>query len=225
MKSTHNRLRLAAILFALPLASHAAPGAYVGVDAGANWQRTQKMYQAGFNFVNLELEKPFDSGTVLAIKAGYAFPSGVRAELELAERSNDMETFTARAYDGGGSLDASGKETARSLFANAWYDFAPQAAVFNVRPYVGAGVGRTRVKVHDMQAGGVSFGSADAWVNAVQVGAGVIVPLQANLGLSIDYRFLRTQSGNFGSIRNIPPGDVHTRYSANSLSLGLQYAF
>lgn len=224
MRMNLNVLALAAVtLAALPLTTRAAEGAYIGVEAGANQQKLQRMYQSGFNFVNLAAEKPFDSGRLLGLKTGWAWNNGLRAEFEWVERSNDLKTFTARLYDGGGSLEAGGHETASSAFVNLWYDFKP--TVLGLRPYVGAGVGRTRVKVHDMTAGGVPFGSADASVSAYQLGAGVSYALCPKLDLSLDFRRLRTKSGNFGSIQNIPAGDAMARYDANSLSVGLNYAF
>lgn len=223
MKFRMHTLALAALT--LPLTAVAAEGAYIGFELGANSQQRQHLSQQDFNFVNIDTKKPFKSGRVLGLTGGWVFANGLRAELEYADRSNDLKNFNGRLYDGGGSLEGKGTENAVSMFANLWYDFQPVAGLFGIRPYVGAGLGRTRIRVNDLEAGGVSFGSASATVNSYQIGVGASYEVKPNVALSLDFRRLKAQDANFGSIRNIPPGDVKGGYSSNSLNLGLRYTF
>lgn len=215
-------LGTACSMLALPIISFAEGGPYIGIEGGANWQEPQSLMQAGFHFVTLDLKDPVDSGYIVGIKGGWALPSHLRPELELDYRSNDFKSFNARLYDGGGSLDAKGSESAISGFVNLWYDFKALPGAFSaMHPYIGGGVGVTRIIVRNMEAGGVQFGSASYTVASYQLGAGVNFNLRQNLTMSVDYRYLSTQIGNLGNIQNIPPGDVYARYRANSVLIGL----
>lgn len=216
---------LASLVLAFPLSALAAEGPYLGFELGGNWTRQQHLTQNGFNFVNIDTKQPLDSGLLWGVKGGWSFANGLRPELEYSERSNELKSFNARLFDGGGNLEGHGKENAESTFANLWYDFQPVAALGNLRPYFGGGIGRTRIRVRNLEAGGVPFGSSSASVNAWQLGAGVAYDIKPNWVMSLDLRHLKADTGNFGSIQNIPPGDVHAGYAANSLNLGLHYQF
>jgi len=99
---------------------------------------------------DIVVESGFDTGYVVDGAIGYAHASGLRGEIALGYRSNDIDSLTI-ADDGGlgglldlGSLNGlstsavSGDARMISLMANGYYDFDLGGGL---RPFLGAGVG------------------------------------------------------------------------------------
>ncbi|RZL02002.1 MAG: porin family protein [Rubrivivax sp.] len=198
---------------------------YVALAAGSTTLPTQGLYQQNFQFVNIGFDNQARLNGFLGVTLGRAFSNGLRPELELSRRENDISKFGNRLYDGGGQLDGHGTEGGDFALLNVWYDIDLSRFNIPVRPYIGAGLGRARIKVKGLEAGGVNFGDAKADVSANQLGVGLAFNVTDNLTLSLDYRYIRTEAGNFGSIPNIPPGDVEARYKASSTSIALRIHF
>ncbi len=211
----------ACALFALPACADPTAGAYLGIQGGPNWEQSQNLMQDGKSFVNAKLATGFASG----ITTGWQFASGLRLELELDYRRNKLQSFNSRLYDGGGSIDANGFETAFTGFGNVWYDFRTAMGVFStVHPFIGGGIGVAHIGVRNLEAGGVRFGNASATMFAYQLGAGIDYDVTPRLTLSMGYRFMRTSYGSFGSIPYLPPTEVRARYTAQSILFSLRYA-
>jgi opacity protein-like surface antigen len=218
----------ASLLCALPSAqAHWFDGHnYVALELGNNRASQQDLYQSGFNFVNIGFDNGFDATSARGIAFGRALSLGPRMEFAYNERSNDIATFGNRLYDGGGALSGQGRERLRAWQINLWYDLDLQPLLgLPLSPYLGLGTGQGRIDVENLAAGGVSFGDANADVWVRQWGLGVAWAVTEHIHLDLGYRRVRTSVGNFGSIPNIPPGDVDARYRAGTTQLGLRWHF
>ncbi|TXH04815.1 MAG: OmpA family protein [Nevskiaceae bacterium] len=204
-----SRLALAACtLAALPFAAMAGDGAYIGLEGGADFLHHQTVLG----------DSKFDPGYVGGITGGYAFANGLRPELELNYRYDNLRSI-------GGSKNVDGVEKAYSAMGNLWYDFkSDHGLLATLHPYVGAGIGYVRPTVDAFRTpsgGPVAFDGHDN-VFGYQLGAGAGYDLTRNLTLSLDYRALRTLKADF----NAPPaGTASDRYQTQSVMLGLRYSF
>jgi OOP family OmpA-OmpF porin len=179
----------ACALTTLPLAALAGSGPYLGAEGGANFEKST----AGASF---------NTGWVGGLTGGYAFENGLRPELELDFRRNELD-----AASGG-----NGHVKAESAMANLWYDVKTNRGLFSVvHPYIGAGLGYARPTVSSPAVNG--HDSAFAY----QAGAGFGYDLTRNLTASIDYRFLRTDHNYLAG------GEA--RYQVQSVMAGLRYSF
>src|SRR5580693_6534492 len=96
----------ALLITTAPLAARAGEGPYVGVEGGMNWESPQDYRQDGRVIDRLH----FDKGWAAGLIGGYSFANGLRPELELDHRSNDLNhDFLGTAY---------GLDRAESAFAN-----------------------------------------------------------------------------------------------------------
>ncbi len=197
----------------------------VGIELGSNRVSQQDLYQSGFNFVNIGLDNHAHLASARGLTVGRALDIGPRIDLSYTERSNGIARFGNRLYDGGGVLTGQGKERLRAWQLNLWYDIDLASLGLPIKPYLGVGTGMGRIQVNDLAAGGVTFGdaAADVWVR--QWGLGVSWAATERFSLDLGYRHVRTSVGNFGSIANIPPGDVDARYRAGTTQLGLRLNF
>lgn len=199
-------------------------GLYVSLLGGANWVAHQNLRQNSLDFVQMDYEQPLSSGYAVDLAVGWRSPIGLRPELALAYRRNSLDHFADRVYEGGGKIDGKGQEAGSSLMANLWYDLPMPEGFTRIKPYIGGGVGYTRLTIRDLEANGVSFGATHRDdVGTWQLGAGVAYQWDAHWSVSMDYRYLQTRTAHFGDIEGLPPGDVSTQYNAQSLMLGVQY--
>ena len=169
----------------------------------------------------------FDEGYVAGLVAGYAAGFGLQVELELAHRDNDFDEVLLE--DGQPSQRVGGREFADTAFGNLWYDFFPSS---RLRPYVGGGAGIARVAVRDPSVDSVGFfqdgsnlrSDFDA-VFAWQAGAGLRYDLTRRWTASLDYRYLRANTGRFDLLDNNPNSFVKARYWSQSALLSIRYHF
>lgn len=162
---------LAILFFAFTKTSN-AEGAYVSAYGGVNWD---SVYSASFINEN--------SGSVVGVTIGkdVSAVKGLRVELDLSNRTNDVDLF-------GGKITASHETTA--LMANAVYDVPVDWAV---KPYVLAGVGYAMssatfedIHILSLESSGV------AW----QLGAGANYEVSKGVTLGVGYRYLEAPEIN-----------------------------
>lgn len=199
---------LGATLIATPVIVLAGTGPYVGLEGGANWERPQNVLNGGAVTGTLHYKTGWAAGVV----GGYAFANGLRPELELGFRRNQLgRTVPASASIGG-------FENAQTVMANLWYDYKAPSGLFHwVHPYIGGGVGAVRFAYSGLVVNGVAFPNAYNSRFGFQGGAGVGVDLTPNLTVSADYRYIQSahETTAIGS----------TRYRANTAMLGVRYSF
>src|SRR5690242_15606755 len=85
-------------------------GFYLGIGGGANWARDADVSGAG-----LDTDAKYDTGWAALGTAGYGFGNGLRLELELGYRDNDIDKVNGVAGAGGSTNVWSG-------MVNALYD-------------------------------------------------------------------------------------------------------
>jgi len=216
MKFPQNKLKRIAMSavcasLAVPLLAHAGDGPYVGVEGGANWQSPQN-FDSNSVLLNgdAKFKHPFDAGYIGGLTFGYGTSIGLRPELELDYRRNDVKSFNG--------FGASGFENAFTAMGNLWYDFKRPTGLFSVvHPYLGGGVGGARVAIR-----GATPQNDFSTKFAYQGGAGVGFDVTPNLTLSADWRYLQTAHASYdlGAAN-----DASARYRSQSAMLGVRYSF
>jgi opacity protein-like surface antigen len=216
---------LVSVLLCLPLMGHAETGGYIGIDGGFNYADSQRLKQNGNSFVKMEFKNDLQDAYVYGVTAGWKFALGFRPELEISASNNELDQFSDRIYDGNGSTPATGRVKTTQYFANLWYDFPDYHNVYNIQPYVGAGMGQTHVSGEDIVTKDGKFDGLTDDVFGYQFGAGLRYPIIPNLISSFDLRYVKTGKINFGNIPGLPPANVTTQSNSIVLKLGLSYFF
>ncbi|HBU6430627.1 TPA: outer membrane beta-barrel protein [Klebsiella oxytoca] len=204
-------------------------GPYIGVETGANWISPQNLSQSELDFVQMHFKSPMESGYIYGIKTGWRFPSGVRTELEHSYRKNTLGNFSNRYYEGNTSTRGHGSEAFSSVFINLWYDVPLSFKLTKqtvLKPYFGTGIGYGVLAIDGLKANGVHFGKKHTDdVGAWQVGGGFFTDINEDFSLSLDYRYMRTSKASYGLIEGLPPQNVTTHYSSQSVMLGIHYNY
>lgn len=184
----------------------ASGGWYLRGDIGYSWPKFRKATygtpgcegcggsEPGTNTLHGDLK-----GSVLAgAGVGYQFTDYFRADLTadyMTKAKFEGYTFgEACNGDPNCASDERAKFSALSILANAYVDLGN----FNgITPYVGAGIGGTRVKwsdIDDVRYGGTQEGAAN-WRFTYAVMAGASIDLTQNLKLDAGYRFRHINGG------------------------------
>ncbi|WP_084615879.1 OmpA family protein [Solimonas flava] len=228
------RLLPLALAGAAPLAAQAGDGWYLGLEGGANWVREQDLRIYGYDPLIGSLpdgtkvaDAEFGTGWLGGLSLGYAYANGWRPELELAYRENDLDRLylpSLGPFGGSGSTtsDVDGDENVATAMLNVWYD------LFRGRrfhPYLGAGVGAARFAIDDISFNGNQLESRFDTVLAWQFGAGFAYDLSPRWTVSLDYRYLKSDTGKFSLVKDEPGAHVETNYEAQSAMLTLRYFF
>jgi opacity protein-like surface antigen len=143
-----------------------AGGTYISGNVGANWDDVESTF----------LES--DTGFVVSGALGTSVKAvpGLRAEVEVAFRTNDVDVF-------GGFIEAEHNTT--SVMGNVAYDFNN---VGTFRPYVLAGVGfaHTEGVIEN-----ISLATLESSGFAWQLGAGVNTQIAEGVSAGIGYRYFQ----------------------------------
>jgi opacity protein-like surface antigen len=171
------------------LGSPASAGPYVAARGGLGWYPDADGFvslPAVGGFIAARVNASFDTGYNIGGVIGWKL-SWFRIELEGAYRSNDFETVS----DGVIALSAQGRMHSGSVVVNALADLDFGLPVV---PYVGVGLGYSRVGVSDLAVTGVSIPvSANGDEVAYQVMGGLGFPIpRVPLTLSAGYRYFST---------------------------------
>lgn len=121
--------------------------------------------------------------------AGYRFTDSIRAELEIAYRTNDVNQI-------GNVPNISGDLEQLSVLVNGVYDFIPDS---RFSPYVGAGIGIASGHANDVSALGVTLLNDSDEKLAYQGIVGVSFQLTDRIEAFADYRYFATQDYEFNS--------------------------
>ncbi|WP_169729260.1 OmpA family protein [Solimonas soli] len=221
-------------LAVLPLGAHAADGWYLGLEGGANWLESEdyRVYDYSAPLSNVPdgtriARAKLDTGWLGGLAVGFAYPNGLRSEIELAYRNNDFKSLyrdrLGPLSSGGTTSDVDGGNQLATAMLNVWYDFFRSGSL---HPYIGAGAGAGRLEINSGRWGNTPlrdrFDTRFAW----QLGAGLAYELSPHWTASLDYRYLRLASdASFDLLENAPNTRVETDYKAQSAMLTLRYAF
>lgn len=152
---------------------------------------------------------------------GFAHGNGIRTEIELSRRENDVDRVT-----GTGAGNGAGAIAATSGMLNLIYDLRAGATL---TPYLGIGAGLAYISgegARSTAAGTGSIKGSDTEL-AYQAIAGIAFAVTGRVTLALDYRYLSTfQEPDLdlrfasGASRN-----VSVDYASHNFMLGLRYQF
>ncbi|WP_207460118.1 OmpA family protein [Azospirillum sp. SYSU D00513] len=193
----------------LPAGALAAEGFYVGAGAGVNWTRDADLRDLALP--GNDATADFDLGGIANLSAGYATQMGLRGELEFAWRwRNAVDEVSGANLTG---LGSSGKVNSLAVMANVFYDLD---LGIGVKPYIGAGIGGTRVR---MKLDGTSDSD---YRFAYQGIVGASYDITDNLAATVDYRYFAvTKDPKF----DVSGTTIKGEYENHTVMVGLRYAF
>jgi opacity protein-like surface antigen len=145
-------------------------------------------------------ELSFDPGFGFIAAVGNNF-EGLRGEVEIAYRTNDVDKISL----GGFSESVSGDISSLAFMGNLLVDLPLSESV---RPFLGAGLGLANVDAD---------GDEDDTVFAYQAIAGVGFPLTYVTTLDLQYRYFATADPDFGGIE--------AEYQTHNFFAGLRFDF
>src|SRR5882724_11075053 len=116
------RVLVTALLAATTILAQAGTGPYVGGEGAANWVRPQNLWDEPEQWgdSNYFGRIRYWTGYVGGLLFGYTFENGLRPELELAYRRDDVVTFTPAGSPT--YIHAQGGSEVYQTMANLWYD-------------------------------------------------------------------------------------------------------
>jgi opacity protein-like surface antigen len=205
---------IALTLLLLPATAAAGSGLYGSLSAGAAFV-TDTDIDAEVGDIAINAEAEFDVGVGATGAAGYAFGNGLRTELELSWRRNELDEI--RVGDLALDID-DGRVRALAAMANLAYDF--DLLALPLHPYVMGGAGAA---ILDIDSKGIDIGDDDidvdgsAAVFTYQAGAGFNFELTPNLTLFTGYRYFATLDFEIE--------DVDVEYRTHNAEVGLRYYF
>ncbi len=209
------RLLLATLVSLAPLAAGAADsaadatvnrGLYIGAGIGPNWTRDSDITGTGIN-----VDADFGTGWAGALTLGHAYGNGLRGEIELGRRSNDLDSLS-------GAASGTGDVTAWSGMLNLLYDFKTGTPF---TPYLGAGIGAARVSLDARPIGASRIDDSDT-AFAYQGIAGVGYRLNAATQAFLDYRYFAASDLGFSTAAGAA---VDADYANHTLMVGVRYHF
>ncbi|NKF20818.1 OmpA family protein [Solimonas marina] len=224
----------AAVTPLVPLAAHADPGWYVGVEGGVSWQHAQEFNVYNYNVPLSDVpdgtrigRAQLHPGWLGGLSFGYAFSNGLRSELELSYRRNEFKSLyrddLGLLSSAGNTKDVDGNENLATAMANVWYDLLPNK---RYHPYLGGGIGVARMAINDARWDNTElrdrYDTALAW----QFGGGIAYDISPHWTASADYRYIKLSGGSsFDLLENQPDTHVEAGYQAQSAMLTLRYSF
>jgi len=156
----------------------------------------------------------FDDGYSMNVALGNTLGDGLRSELELFYRANDVDKGSASVpevdIDTSGSVN--GKVSGLGAMANFYFDFENKSAF---KPFIGVGGGYANVDLE------VEDASDDDWVFAYQAMVGCGYAVSKELTLDLQYRYFATEDPEY----KVEGAEIDAEYRTHNLLLGLRYYF
>jgi outer membrane protein OmpA-like peptidoglycan-associated protein len=207
-------LILASLLgLSLPAAAEPTPGPFLSVGGGVNYLLDQDL--SGFPGGLTEVK--FDIGWAAIVAGGYRMESGVRPEIEVGYRKNDVDKFQDVA---GANPSGNGEVRALSFMANLLYDFDLGGSII---PYVGVGIGGAQIDVDSLGVAGISFNDRQL-AFAYQGIIGVAYQISEEVEAYADYRYFSTAGLELQD--SLPAAaQIDDEYSSHTVIIGLRWTF
>lgn len=219
-------------------------GWYLRGHIGMSNQRVGSLYNVLFDDMDpgnefSVVDKNFESGPTFGIGAGYQINNYLRLDGIVEYRGevgfHGLDTWVD---DAGNSRfnNYSGKKSEWLLMANAYADLGD---FYGFVPYVGAGIGASRVTIHSFRDEGIdpfgapTLGYADAdskWNLAWALHAGVGFKATDRMTIDLGYSFVNLGDGQTGDIvtydgQNLIENPMHFRdITSHDFKLGVRYA-
>ncbi len=191
---------------AIPAMAQELPGWYLGLGGGAMWNESSAV-----NGGAISTDVDFETGWAAVGTFGYAYDIGIRTEIEVGYRENDID-------DIGGVTGGSGDFDGFTVMVNALYDIRNES---DFTPYLGGGVGYMNLSLDKVTPiGGGTLDDSDG-VFAYQAIAGVTYALNDQIGIFVDYRFLGTEDADMTTSTGV---DVDVDYDSHTVLAGLRFS-
>ncbi len=184
---------------------------YLSVNAGALWTADADLSIDGYGSQG---EHTYDMGYVADVAIGNSFAHGVRAELEIPYRFNNVDEFSPSQLT---AMEFDREISSLALMVNGYYDFDTGTAW---KPFIGAGIGYALMQVEGWTT------HHDDGVYAYQFMGGCGYEVGEKITVDFQYRFFATEDPEFNT-RDPDQGKItiETEYLTQSLMLGLRYSF
>lgn len=165
-----------------------------------------------FSGTGISTSADLDAGWMGSGAVGYQFLNDMRAELELAYRSSDVDALSTTG-------NGSGEIGIGSAMGNVLYNFGGES---DFTPYLGLGIGLALVDVDGLQpVGGSVLDDSDS-VFAYQGIAGLGYRLGGRTQLFADYRYFATADSSLSTRTNL---SVDGDYADHTFLFGLRFSF
>lgn len=184
---------------------------YLGGHGGLSLQSDSDLGVDGGPDAEASFSEGYTIGGALGYRFGLQKNLSLDVEGEVTYRENDFDEIDLL----GTSLDAGGDVSSLAFMGNIWLNLALGDSGFV--PYVGGGIGATRIETNDVSVTGFTLSDESDTVGAGQLGAGIGYRITENVSVSFDYRFLMSEEPEFD--------DVEAENENHSLRLGLRYLF
>ena len=214
-------------------------GLYIGAGAGFNWLQNEHLINATGTAASASLQSHFGWAAVGSV--GWAFPNGLRVEIEGDYRNNQF----AHGRNFGFPARAGGREMKYGPMFNVLYDMTnllaqtTGLAVPYFAPYIGVGIGYQWAHLSGFTAsaetGFPSVASDDTYgAIAYQfiLGGAVPIPSVRGLAMTAEYRFFGVGSRKYNVSTQAAPGTPVSFGSAklgndfnHSVMIGVRYNF
>ena len=206
MRSKLTALCLAAMMIPGAAAAAERPtGTYLGAGAGINFADDTDISGNGIN-----ASAEHDTGYAGALSLGHAYANGIRAEVELGNRRNAIDSVDG--FDTGGSANV------LSAMVNTYYDFATGSAFI---PYLGAGIGVGSMHLTANPVDGSAINDRGNGL-ALQGIAGLGYQVTENLTSTLEYRYFTVQGAD---LKTLGGTSIDADYQAHTVMVGLRYTF
>ncbi|MEQ1888480.1 MAG: OmpA family protein [Alphaproteobacteria bacterium] len=192
-----------------PAGYAANEGPFVGVMGGVNFTGDQDISGTG---VGVNRSADTDAGWAVLPSIGYRYQNGLRAELELGYRSNDVDSLS-------GVTTGAGEITAKSAMLNLLYDANSEG---RLSPYIGAGAGYAQVEYDGVGPIGAGRINDEDNVFAYQGIAGVSYRMSEAVELAAEYRYFATQDPDLRTSAGVA---VEGEYDSHAALVGLRWNF
>jgi opacity protein-like surface antigen len=214
-------------LLASPAHAGALRGSYASLEAGATWFHPEQVaqtitYTTTVPTLSELYEAEFTAGWAVLGSVGYAFESGMRAELEAGYRHNDLNRLVGLDFGAtGDTFPAGGEFSSFTIMANAIYD-VPVAKELTLSLGLGVGVEQAKLAIDELEF------SDDTWQVAYQGLVGLNYNLSGRTQLFLNYRYLQTQRPEYPWLLDPVTNEnrltsVLNDLNRHTVSVGLRY--
>lgn len=185
------------------------PGPYL--DAGVGLVLVQEADLSDSTLPGITGELSSNPSFFVDGAVGYRFGNGIRGEVQVAYRRNDLDTISLTAFNLvtiTGNVD--GRIEAISGIASGFYDFNLGRPVI---PYIGAGIGIASLK---LKVDSTGFDDSET-LFAYQFAGGGRYQVAPEIMLRAGYKYFATTDPKFGTTEG--------EYKSHAFEIGLSYIF
>ncbi len=190
---------------------------YIGAHGEFLWVNDADLERNGTDVGEMR----FDLEYAAAVAVGYkpkteGFLGNTRYELEFMYRQTDLDKLGGVLAPGGlgGSIDTF------ALMANAYYDFPRICKRWNIRPYIGAGIGLARQEYETLTL--TLDDSDDVFAYQAMAGLAYTMEQYPAVTMNIGFRYYGTEDI---SVRDDLGNRYEQAFDSHAIEYGIRYQF